>query len=98
MQVRLSNDYGNWYWNSGTGVTIRKDDREGVDVDIDNSPIRLALEQGILEIVNSENKVENKIITDIPSMPTMKEVVTESNSKEMKKTRKRAKKGAVNDK
>jgi len=94
MRVRLTEDYGNWYWNSGTGVTIRKDDRNGVDVDIDNPPIRLALEQGILEIAKPEEK---KIITDTPTMPTMKEVVTESNTVEMKKAKKKAKKGVEDD-
>jgi len=81
IRVRLKKEYPHFYWDSANGVTIKKSDREGVLVEEDNKIVRLALQQGILEIV----KEESKIITDIPNKPTIKEVVTIQNSEEIKK-------------
>jgi hypothetical protein len=54
IRARLIESYQNWYWNSATGVTLRKDDREGQMVDENDKMIRRALDQGFLEIVSEE--------------------------------------------
>lgn len=97
IRVRLVEEYQNWYWNSATGFTIRKDNREGIMMNEDDNQVRLALDQGILEIVTDETLKElreqkeedkPKIITDIPTKETIKEVVTEENTKNMEKLKK----------
>jgi len=93
IRVRLVEDYSNWYWNSATGFTIRKDNREGVMVNEDDNQVRLALDQGILELVTDDTlkklKTEKKkIISDIPKKQTMKEIITEENTKNMEKIKK----------
>ena len=63
IRVRLCETYNNWYWDSGNGVTLRKDDREGQEVNEDNHIVRLALDQGFLEVVTEEelNKVRESL-------------------------------------
>ena len=105
IRVRLVENYTNWYWNSMSGVTIRKDNREGVMANEDDPQIKSALDQGILELVTDsalkeikekvkeEKTVEKKevIITDAPAEDTIKEVVSKENTKKMEKLKKKAK-------
>ncbi len=96
LRVRLAESYPNWYWNSGSGVTLLKENREGIEVNEDDRMIRIALEQGFLEVVSDEElkkvkaenkpKDESKIITDTPQNPKIiKEIVTPQNTEEIKK-------------
>jgi hypothetical protein len=91
IRVRLTEDYPNWYWNSGNGVTVNKENRAGVLVDEDNKMVRLALDQGFLELVTEEELMRvnaSKIITDIPSTEkSIKEVVTPENTEQLEKVK-----------
>ena len=79
IKVRLHTDYPNWFWNSATGVTIRKDNREGVFVNESDSMISLALKQGILEVLP-----DSEVITDSIPKNTIKEIVTPTSKAEVK--------------
>jgi len=92
MRVRLSEKYSNWYWDSGNGITLRKDDRVGVEVSPGNKLVELALDGGILEVVTDEELArvsgEPKIITDVPdTSKAIKEIVTPENTKQLEKVK-----------
>jgi TusA-related sulfurtransferase len=92
VRVRLTENYSNWYWDSGNGVTLRKDDRVGVEVTSNNKLIELALDGGILEVVTDEELAKQqhaeKIISDIPdTSKTIKEVVSQENTKQLEKVK-----------
>ena len=103
MRVRLSETYPNWYWNSGSGVTIKKEDREGIEADENDRMVKIALEQGFLEIVTPEElekvraeKKESKIMTDVPdTKKSMKEVVTMENTEKMNEVKEEIKEEPV---
>lgn len=83
MRVRICDSYTNWYFNSGNGITLTKENREGVECNDNNPAIILGLQHGILELVKDEdlkqikNEIEaKKIVTDSVPKDTIKEVVT----------------------
>lgn len=90
VKVRVAEDHNQWYWNSGVGHTIRKDNREGIEVPDNNLALRAALDSGILEIV------PEKIIADVPdTTKTFKEVVNKENVKQMNKVKKEVTEDAI---
>lgn len=90
IKVRLCESYPNAYWNSANGVTISKDDRDGQLVDENNRMVRLALEGGFLELVTADSVPKSRIISDVPTKKTIKEVVTPANDIQMEKIREEA--------
>jgi len=66
IRVRLIEEYQNWYWNSATGITIKKEDRVGVEVDENNEMVRLALNQGFLEMVSDEEYEKQMALLNKP--------------------------------
>jgi len=81
LKVRLSPTYPNTFWNSGIGVTVSQGHE--VLVDETNPIINHALKTNILEAVLD---TELKIIEDLPGKNTIKEIVSNKNTKEMKET------------
>jgi len=108
LRIRLCEDYKNWYWDSGVGHTLTKENREGMIIDENNNIVRMALESGFLELVTDEElkrvKEENtkkeqvkpepaKIITDVPKTEnTIKEVVSPQNTEQINAVKEEAKK------
>lgn len=84
IHLRLSASYPNPFWNSGTGLTLRKDDRAGVRWSADDSIVQRALRMNILEPVPSdENDVV--ILRDTPAQAgVIREVFTPSNVEPVK--------------
>lgn len=98
VRVRICEDCQQWYWNSGTGITINKDNREGIEVNPQDFAVKQALTSGIIEIVTDEKlkkikeeltqEEKTKILTDVPDTKnTMKEVVSDDNNKQMEKVK-----------
>jgi len=85
IKVRLVEKYPGFYWDSGTGVTIKKENREGIFVDENNVIIRNTINMGILEVVQ-ETEEELNIIQDTPQKETIKEIVGPKVSKKNKET------------
>ena len=74
IRVRLIESYNNWYWNSATGVTIKKEDRIGIEVDENDRMVRMALDQGFLEVVSDEEfEIQKKIQENIKPKPVIEQ-------------------------
>ena len=74
IRVRLIESYNNWYWNSATGVTIKKEDRIGIEVDENDRMVRMALDQGFLEVVSDEEfEIQKKIQENIKPEPVIEQ-------------------------
>lgn len=67
IRVRIIESYNGWYWNSGNGVTINKENREGILVNPGNKYVDMALDHGILEIVTT--KELKRVIAAAPKDP-----------------------------
>lgn len=80
LKVRICESYPNWYWNSMTGVTLRKDNREGIEIDEENEDVKMALEQGILEIIPENEEVKKEEPT--PELPVENQQKPEEIKKE----------------
>lgn len=90
LKVRVKDTYPNQFWNSGTGLTLRRDDRVGQEWREDDPVVFNALKMNILELAPAEQDL--KLIRDTPSKENvMKEVVGEQSSTELRKTVKRMK-------
>lgn len=91
LKVKLHESYPNKFWNSGVGITISKG--EEVSVDENNPIIYHALQTNILEVAEKDDL---QIINDIPTKDTIKEVVSDSNTKHLKSTFNKMKEGKKN--
>lgn len=89
LRVKLHEKYPNQFWNSGNGVTIHRNQKEGVLIDENNAAVALAIEHNILEVIPGEESLK-EIITDTPSKQTIKEVVGKKNQSEIQEALKKA--------
>jgi len=79
MLVKLAEGYKQAYWDSGTGFTISKGETKELGR-VFNIPIKLALNQGILEIVPEKGRILEDTIDE---SKVIKEVVSPENDKKI---------------
>jgi len=79
MLVKLAEGYNQSYWDSGTGFTIAKGETKELGR-VFNIPIKLALNQGILEIVPEKGRILDDTIDE---SKVIKEVVSKENDKQI---------------
>ena len=76
MLFRSSESYSanHFYWDSGNGVTLSKNDNEqGKLVDEDNHIIQIALQNGLIEEVVNDQKLDVKSSQDVKKKLEKKE-------------------------